>query len=53
MNQHFRILIPISMVSLAALLVILVMPVHASQAAMIALPNRTLQLLTAVIGITT
>ena len=33
MNQHVRILIPISTVSLAALLVILVMPVHASQAA--------------------
>ena len=30
MNQHVRILIPISTVSLAALLVILVMPVHAS-----------------------
>jgi len=33
MNQHVRILIPISTVSLAALLVILVMPVHAGQAA--------------------
>src|SRR6202047_2715995 len=33
MNQHVRTLIPISTVSLAALLVILVMPVHASQAA--------------------
>ena len=33
MNQHVRILIPISTVSLAALLVILVMPVHASHAA--------------------
>lgn len=33
MNQHVRILIPISTVSLAALLVILVMLVHPSQAA--------------------
>jgi hypothetical protein len=33
MNQHVRILIPISKASLAALLVILVMPVHASHAA--------------------
>jgi hypothetical protein len=33
MNQHVRILIPISKASLAALLVILVMPVHPSHAA--------------------
>src|SRR5271166_19868 len=33
MNQHVRILIPISTASLAALLAILVMPVHASHAA--------------------
>jgi hypothetical protein len=33
MNQHVRLLIPISTASLAALLVILVMPVHASHAA--------------------